>query len=179
MSEFPYKQPDSNLQPDDEKGSPKPIVPAPLLLRFANYVLDQIFCAFVSMPVLMILALIFGEALQQFLETTPDFLIVLPVVLGYYIFFETTYGKTPAKFITKTVVVDERGMKPTRNQILIRSFARLIPFEAFSFLFFPTRGWHDSLSKTFVVKEDDVVAVGRSGANKQGVNRGGDDVFTA
>ncbi len=41
---------------------------------------------------------------------------------------------------------------------LIRSFSRLIPFEAFSFLGTPCRGWHDSISKNYVVDNKKLIA---------------------
>lgn len=174
MAEYPNQKPDSNLPPDGGSREPKPIEPAPLSLRFANYLLDQFFCAFFSMPLFALLAMIFGEAFISELESRPQFFIFLPILLIYYIFFEMVYGKTPGKFITKTVVVDEKGRKPGSSQIVIRSLARIIPFEPFSFFLAPPRGWHDSLSKTYVVKDDVRASVQRDGLNKQQ-----DDVFTA
>ena len=60
------------------------------------------------------------------------------------------------KLITGTRVVTENGGKPRWGQIVGRSFARFIPFEALSVLFWndkERRGWHDSLSKTCVVRK--------------------------
>jgi uncharacterized RDD family membrane protein YckC len=54
--------------------------------------------------------------------------------------------------ITGCKVVNEKGGRPSFGQILGRTFARLIPFEAFSFLGTTGRGLHDSVAKTFVVK---------------------------
>ena len=62
-------------------------------------------------------------------------------------------GKSFGKLITKTRVVMEDGSNPTYLDYLKRSFCRLIPFEAFSFLGSEGRGWHDSVSKTYVVDE--------------------------
>ena len=50
-------------------------------------------------------------------------------------------------------MVDINGEKPGTQEILIRSLCRLIPFDAFSFLGAPDKGWHDSISKTYVVKK--------------------------
>ena len=64
---------------------------------------------------------------------------------------EVIFQKTLSKFITKTKVVRLDGSKPTKSNILIRTFCRLIPFEIFSFLF-PKKGcFHDRLSNTMVV----------------------------
>ncbi|RMG21954.1 MAG: RDD family protein [Bacteroidetes bacterium] len=75
---------------------------------------------------------------------------------AYYITMESTLGKTLGKIITRTRVLDEMGQKPTSMQIVGRSFARLIPFDALSFLFGYT-GWHDSLSRTVVVEDSSLL----------------------
>jgi uncharacterized RDD family membrane protein YckC len=62
------------------------------------------------------------------------------------------FARTVGKFITQTIVVDEHGEKPHHETILIRSLCRLIPFNPFSVLFLG-RGWHDSISKTYVVNK--------------------------
>ncbi|EMR02276.1 RDD family protein [Cesiribacter andamanensis] len=72
----------------------------------------------------------------------------------YYTFFEyVVNGKTIGKMLTRTRVVNEEGEKPRFTQILGRSFARLIPFDAFSFLGDEARGWHDRLPKTLVIDD--------------------------
>ena len=48
-------------------------------------------------------------------------------------------------------MVLENGEKPKVDVILLRSLARIIPFEPFSFLGNSPRGWHDTLTKTYVV----------------------------
>lgn len=48
------------------------------------------------------------------------------------------------KGILGTVVVDAAGGCPSFGQIVGRCFSRLIPFDAFSFLF-AERGWHDRI----------------------------------
>jgi hypothetical protein len=59
--------------------------------------------------------------------------------------------KTLGKFITKTKVVI-KGRKPSINDIMRRTFCRLIPFDRLSFLFMEN-GIHDGLSNTRVIKE--------------------------
>ena len=59
--------------------------------------------------------------------------------------------RTIGKLITRTKVVMENGEKPSSEAIIIRSLCRMIPFDAFSFLGDPSRGWHDTISKTYVV----------------------------
>jgi uncharacterized RDD family membrane protein YckC len=60
-------------------------------------------------------------------------------------------GRTLGKLITRTSVVDAEGRRPTFKQVLGRTFSRIIPFEPFSFFGKDARGWHDSMSNTFVV----------------------------
>lgn len=71
----------------------------------------------------------------------------------YYFLFEEWLQATPGKLLTKTVVINEYGQKPTRKELVKRSFARLVPFEAFSCL--SGRGWHDRWSNTWVVTREE------------------------
>ncbi|MEY2629140.1 MAG: hypothetical protein RLZZ469_35 [Bacteroidota bacterium] len=96
--------------------------------------------------------LIFFQNITQLQEIT----FGLIVLLIYYNVFEIFFGTTIGKLFTKTVVVDVYGEKPSANAILIRSLCRMIPFEVFSFFGTPCIGWHDSLSKTYVVNKEDL-----------------------
>jgi uncharacterized RDD family membrane protein YckC len=68
----------------------------------------------------------------------------------YYTFMESTLGRSLGKLITGTKVINLEGKRPKPLTILGRSFARLVPFEPFSF-FGNERGWHDRWSDTRVV----------------------------
>lgn len=82
---------------------------------------------------------------------------VLFTTATYYLFFEFLFQKTPGKFITKTVVIDEYGNKPEFKTILIRSMIRYVPFDALSCLGDnESYGWHDKWSKTWVVDENEL-----------------------
>ncbi len=81
------------------------------------------------------------------------FLVVLLIAFFYYYLTETYFSRTFAKYFTKTIVVTKEGIRPYYKSILIRTICRFIPFEAFSFLAMPSRGWHDRLSETYVVKK--------------------------
>ena len=83
-----------------------------------------------------------------------DRLITSIVFIIFYMISEILLkAKTIGKYITKTVVAIEDGSKPKSSDILLRSLCRLIPFEAFSFLGAKGKGWHDTISKTYVVDE--------------------------
>jgi len=72
----------------------------------------------------------------------------------YYIIMESIWSKTLGKFVTKTRVVMNDGSKPEFIDILKRSFTRIVPFEAFTFLGENRPiGLHDRWSKTIVVDE--------------------------
>ncbi|MFN7120071.1 MAG: RDD family protein, partial [Saprospiraceae bacterium] len=72
----------------------------------------------------------------------------------YYILAEyLSKGKTLGKLVTGTRAVTLTGETPTLNQIIGRSFARVIPFEPFSYLGDSPNGWHDQLSETIVIDE--------------------------
>ena len=81
------------------------------------------------------------------------YLIFFASYIAYYVFMETKYQKTIGKFITKTKVVNKNGTKPEVGDILRRTFCRLIPFDRISFLF-TSNGFHDRLSDTTIIKDD-------------------------
>lgn len=82
-----------------------------------------------------------------------DRLLTLLLSLPYFMIMELLTGKTIGKLLTSTVVVDRFGNKPQNSDIIKRSFARLIPFDALSYLGTIPRGWHGTLSDTYVVEE--------------------------
>lgn len=132
-------------------------------LRFLNYILDIIFILvtmFVMAFVLAILANIFAwNGILLWMGTMGDLdgqLVFWGTLILYYLFFEGIFGRSIAKFITGTTVVNENGEKPDFGTIVKRSFCRLIPFDALSFL--GDRGWHDSISDTYVVHKKALAA---------------------
>ncbi|MEH6407381.1 MAG: RDD family protein [Leeuwenhoekiella sp.] len=72
--------------------------------------------------------------------------------ISYYLIMEYKFQRTLGKFLTKTKVVTQTGSKPSLNDIFIRTLCRFIPFDRTSFIVVKN-GFHDSLSKTTVVKE--------------------------
>jgi hypothetical protein len=77
----------------------------------------------------------------------------------YYIFFEYYYQWTPGKLISDTIVVDKQGDKPDLRTIILRTFARLVPFEPFSCLDSNSWGWHDRWTKTYVIEKNDLATL--------------------
>lgn len=126
--------------------------------RFANYLLDRIFILIISFFLgfifTLLLTIISPNSAGYFeqMGKLEEFVWGFIIGMFYYSFFEALTGRSIAKFITGTKVVDENGNKPTFDAILLRSLCRYIPFNAFSFLGSDAVGWHDSFSKTRVIK---------------------------
>lgn len=128
--------------------------------RFGHYLLDYLFILIFQVMVGAFLGLILGLTDNADIIDDSGFDIGLRLfnwlILNpfYYFIFEYAMQASPAKAILKRVVVDEYGNKPTAKQILQRSFARIVPFEALSCL--SEQGWHDTWSKTIVLRKKDL-----------------------
>ncbi len=126
--------------------------------RLANYIIDGIFFLiftfFFGIVLGIGLALISPSSLLYFQHEHIWMNYLLTIVAGliYYSILEYTTGRTIAKFITKTKVVNEKGEKPDFKTIFIRSLCRFIPFEQFSFFGSDNSGLHDKISKTRVIE---------------------------
>ncbi|QIH38681.1 RDD family protein [Flavobacterium sp. Sr18] len=91
------------------------------------------------------------------LSIVESFFFGLVILFFYYGLTEMYFSRTFGKYFTKTMVVKHDGSRPNMKSIIIRTLSRLIPFEPFSFLT-AERGWHDTLSVTYVVKKHDFIA---------------------
>lgn len=129
--------------------------------RFANLIIDRILfygIFFLFGTVAYVLAEFLGsEAIYDFLISLDninpllDIFVTSLIYVVFYTILESLTQRTIGKLVTQTKVVLENGEKPTADVILLRSLARVIPFEPFSFLGNSPRGWHDTLTKTCVV----------------------------
>ncbi|WP_293891324.1 RDD family protein [Flavobacterium sp.] len=147
----------------EEKNQKKFIVTAEILAshsqRFLNLLMDyiaQLFLFIIAFSIAAVIAESNGnkDFMGNFVKNDiAQYTFVTCIALFYYNVFEIFFARTVGKFITQTIVVDENGEKPNHEQILVRTLCRLIPFEIFSFLGMPCRGWHDSISKTYVVNK--------------------------
>lgn len=117
-------------------------------IRFANYIIDLIgFYALV-----FIIGIIFALSNITIEESRlNDYIFGITIMILYYMITEGLSGRSLGKLITKTKVINMENEKPSFINILGRTMCRFIPFEAFSFLG-DGKGWHDSISKTRVVK---------------------------
>ena len=145
----PYASPKSNPVVPEEPVAP---VPASKSTRFMNFIIDYVMQIIIVIGYMVIAAVIGGDEAVTKLEEMPSVVLGLFALIPYYLVMEASIGRTVGKLITGTKVVNEDGQKASFGQILGRTFARLIPFEAFSFLGAESRGWHDSMPRTYVVK---------------------------
>lgn len=134
-------------------------------LRFANFIIDLLIYAFIWN--LLQLAVFYGLfSVLDFTFISPEasiflFLFGLLFCVMFYSVQEYLFkGRTIGKFITGTKAVTLNGEEPSFKIYFIRSLCRMIPFEPASFLF-SAFGWHDTISKTRVVKVTDFERIRR------------------
>ena len=120
--------------------------------RFLNLLLDFVGCVVWSIMLGLVLGVVAPDVL---LDEESIFMKTFgwTAMLSYYILLESFTGRTLGKLITGTRVVRrDDGGRPRLLQVIGRSFARFVPFEAFSCLDTPPDGWHDRWSGTRVVR---------------------------
>ncbi|NES20951.1 MAG: RDD family protein [Symploca sp. SIO3E6] len=153
-----------STQEDFSSATQPAIKPTTQSKRFLNHILDiiiyLIFCMILGIVVIFVWAIFDPTMLEtEQNAATPqqesiEQLIAYCILFVYYLVSEAIWSKTPAKFITKTKVVNNQGEKPSLHMILRRTIIRFIPFEAFSLLGSKhPRGWHDKWSNTKVVDD--------------------------
>lgn len=127
--------------------------------RLLNFLIDRILVVMMAVGIGMMfgvfLFVIGSDRMDQDHLATLDILfniVLYGALFFYYAGMEAIFGMTIAKLVTGTRVVSADGGKAGFGQVLGRTFARMIPFEAVSFLVGDTTtGWHDSLSGTRVI----------------------------
>jgi len=142
----PYSPPQSNVAVAD---SARELVDASRWRRFGTFAIDYILFLVISFCVGAATVILFGEAGIRALQSVPDLVLGLIILVAYYVFFEGIWARTPGKFLCGTVVVSQSGERASFGQVVGRTLCRLIPFEALSF--FSESGLHDTIPKTRVV----------------------------
>jgi uncharacterized RDD family membrane protein YckC len=144
----PYQAPQTAIQVAPESNSTR----AGKGQRLLTYVIDYVAVILCSFVFGFVVVLAFGQSGADILTQIPDFVLGLILFMIYYIVMEASCSRTVGKLVTGTKVVTESGERPSFGQIVGRTFCRFIPFEALSFLGEGGQGWHDSISKTQVIK---------------------------
>jgi uncharacterized RDD family membrane protein YckC len=118
-------------------------------LRFVHIIVDYF--------ILVILTYLIGAI--PAINNTILSLLNLLTFLSYPIFYavmEYKFQQTPGKMLTNYVVIDKFANNPDFKTCLLRTLIRFVPFEPFSCLSSPSRGWHDKWTSTYVVHKDEV-----------------------
>ena len=131
------------------------------LERFGHYIIDFAIIFVINIIVGVAIILAAPQAFNEIIKFGFNVnigpihlkydLISYTITFLYYFSLESTISRTIGKFATQTIIIDEYGNRPSKVQVLVRTLTRFIPFEALSC--FGVRGWHDKLSKTFVVSK--------------------------
>ena len=132
--------------------------------RFLNFIIDVLIVYVIEITIGTTIIIV-GDLTNSYgasnwvtsLSLIESFFFGLIILFFYYGLTEMYFSRTFAKYFTKTLVVKHDGSKPNMKSIIIRTVSRLIPLEPFSFLT-AERGWHDTLSVTYVVKKHEFIA---------------------
>jgi hypothetical protein len=134
-------------------------VPAKGSLRLANRIIDAIIISVTAITAISnFLRLrhgIYDGDEDMFENPMLLYAVLIPALVIYYLLLEGIFNTTAGKCATNTTIVNDTGERPNFGKILGRTFSRLIPFDAFSFLNAGARGWHDSIPNTYVVESID------------------------
>ncbi|MDX2362201.1 MAG: RDD family protein [Crocinitomicaceae bacterium] len=140
---------------DYEKAIPRKIQLVAGLPRFGHYIIDAVIIGllFIIVDFFLLAGLNIRDSIGFEVNgitynLTPAFEYII-IKVGYYFICEITTQRTIGKLATNSIVINEYAEAPKSGSLIVRSFIRLIPFEAFSC--FSDRGWHDRWSKTYVV----------------------------
>lgn len=143
--------------PYQSKVKREPIVVTPGV-RFGYYLLDIIFYYIISFIIVYLTAFISllinpnNYTLISFIREY-ETIISLFIFFTYYVSTEYFFGGTFGKLICGYVVINQYANKMSFGTSLLRTLCRYVPLEAFSA--FGERAWHDTWSKTYVVKRNE------------------------
>lgn len=114
--------------------------------RLADYLIDL-----VIFYILFVVTLLVYRSFISYPDKLVSYMISYVLLVTYYTLIEgATNGRSVGKLITGSRAVKEDGTAITWNDALLRSLARIVPFEPFSA--FNGNPWHDRWTHTKVVK---------------------------
>jgi len=125
------------------------------LIRLINHLIDSIAILIIFLILDFFVGLFFN-AINVFRTILLNYILLGIIFFGYYIFMEFKYQKTFGKQITGTKVLRSDGERAQMGDIVARTLCRLIPLNRISFLFTPN-GFHDRLSNTTIVKDNEKI----------------------
>jgi len=136
----------TDLYIDDKGTLAVPLIDADAGKRFLNLLID---IGVIIFLIVVFNKIIFHHSIFSFFGLFK--ILDLAVIFAYFYGLENSVGQTVGKMITKTKVVNLEGGKPTTQQMLVRTFSRVIPLEPV--LLIGGKWLHDSLSQTRVVNQ--------------------------
>jgi uncharacterized RDD family membrane protein YckC len=116
-------------------------------LRVINFTIDTIVLMAIISFINCGIYFIYPETSD--VNSTAFDILYFATFFSYYFLFEALTGKTVGKLVTKTMVVNRNGSKPTLPSLIVRTLMRLIPFDGLTFIL-GSSGLHDLISKTTV-----------------------------
>ncbi len=129
------------------------VTDTPKVQRLIHWLIDGVLIVLIFSQFVAALAFILSdnEVFQRYFNNRFTLLIFIFFArLIFYPWVEQRFGVSPAKYLTASRVVDEKLQNISMKQSLSRTVSRSIPFDAVSF--FWKRGWHDSISSTYVIR---------------------------
>ncbi len=131
------------------------VKPVKWYVRLINAILDGVLVA----GLIYLFVIISGDesVLQSGLRfSIKSVLYISGITFFYYFITEWLLGRSLAKYVTGTKIFhSDTGSKPIRDEILLRTACRFIPFYFVSFFTKKPVGWHDWISGT-IVSEDKI-----------------------
>lgn len=126
--------------------------------RTINLLVDSsiiLFIAYLISQILSILSPFFNLNYNQ----SSSLILLIPIVFfAYYYLFEFYQQQTVGKFLTQTILIDQYANRPTKKQILWRTFYRIPAFRLIHYYFNEymqgtkfCHGYHDRKTTTWVV----------------------------
>ena len=142
----PFRPPTAEVELASDAARQRPV--ASTGRRFATFMLDNVGCMILSFFVCGLLLVQFQHRAAFLFKGAWGYVYFSGVACAYYLFFEGLWGRTPGKLVLGTVVTDLDGQPPALGAIVKRTLARIVPFEALTFL--GEHGFHDKVSRTQV-----------------------------
>jgi uncharacterized RDD family membrane protein YckC len=122
--------------------------------RFVNYLIDRTLSFLLAYVGLLIVYILWRLLHLPFTSSTiwiQCICFFIPLVFLYYFIGERYLGRTLGKYITATQVIDKQNFPIKSKQIIIRTIARLVPFDELAILGYDRTTLHDKFSNTRVV----------------------------
>ena len=141
------------------------VVTASKWLRLINFIIDTL--------IIFVIYVLIDTELSKELQGSFAYVILeninfYLIFIFYYLLFEFFTGRTLGKILTQTKVVTLKDQgERSLSTILLRTICRFIPFEVLSNF---GDGWHDTFSKTMVVKATRIPEEFQSGMRNESIN---------